>query len=143
MKKSIFNKIISALAIWGAICLILLIFHIVTTLLKPSREHLEFWHEKTRTVFSDLELGLTKAEVAQIAKRQTWPEEMIDVRDTRICLWTPMEFLAGNWVIFLDFNGDKLVSAKVRTSSNPNAQIWPLEAPPDLIQENQEKKNKM
>lgn len=134
MRKSVFNMIVYGLAIWGAMCLFFLLFHIiVATLLKPSREHLEFWHEKTRALFSDLELGSTKDEVLQIIQKHSWPENQVYIKQSEVRLCTPPEFLAGNWQIFLGFDRDKLVSAKVRTSSAPNARVWPLGAPPDLI----------
>lgn len=134
MRKSVFNMIVYGLAIWGAMCLFFLLFHIiVATFLKPSREHLEFWHEKTRAVFSDLELGSTKDEVLQIIQEHSWPENQVSIKQSMVVLYTPLEIMGGNWLIFLGFDRDKLVSAKVRTSSAPKGRLWPLGAPRDLI----------
>ena len=135
MRKSVFNKIVYGLAVWGTFCLLFVLFHIIgEAFFKPSREHLEFWHEKTRAVFSDLELGSTKDEVLQIIQKHSWPEDQVSIKQSEVVLYTPPEWLAGNWWIFLGFDRDKLVSAKVRTSADPNARLWPLGAPRDLIQ---------
>jgi hypothetical protein len=134
MRKSVFNKIVYGLAVWGAFCLLFVVFHIIgEVFFEPSREHLEFWHEKTRAVFSDLELGFTKDEVLQIIQKHSWPEDQVSIKQSEVVLYTPFEWLASNWWISLGFDRDKLVSAKVRTNANPDARIWPLGAPRDLI----------
>ena len=134
MRKTVFSMIVYGLAAWGAFCLLFVAFHIIgEVFFEPSREHLEFWHEKTRAVFSDLELGSTKDEALEIIQNHSWPEDQVFIKQSEIRLCTPPEWLARNWWIFLGFDRDKLVSAKVRTSANPNARLWPLGAPPDLI----------
>ena len=144
MKKTVFNKIVYGFAVWGAFCLLFVAFHIIgEAFFDPSREHVEFWHEKTRAVFSDLELGSTKDEVLEIIEKHSWPENQVSIQESMIVLRTPFEWVARNWWLLLGFEGDKLVSAKVRTESTPSVDIWPLGAPRDLVQPlNEREENK-
>jgi hypothetical protein len=92
----------------------------------------EFWHKKVKVVFGDVKAGFTKEQVLEAARAHNWPNNLIDVQDTEVGLFTPFEFPASNWIIIFHFSDGKLAYAKVRREAGPNSPYRPEGAPEDI-----------
>ena len=100
-----------------------------------TRAERDLWRARSRSIIAELRLGMQLGQVLEIAHRQSWPEDRIWEKGTRMILSSPTEFGASNWVIVLGFSEEKLSSVRVRTedSISDDPLYRPDDAPEDIF----------
>ncbi len=109
------------------------VFHKVGTAITNKPGQREFWHAKVNSLFNEIKPGMTREKVTEIIKAQSWPKEMIYADESEIRLRTPFEWLAKNWIVYLEFSEDKLAGARVREESTPAYKHKLSDAPNDIV----------
>jgi len=103
-----------------------------------TKSQRELWRNKTRSVISDLRLGMSERDVRDVLRKNNygpqnkygWPVDgSADEGEMR--LRTPVEMGANNWLTILTFEDGYLAAIKVRTEDS--ILYRPEDAPPDIV----------
>ena len=88
--------------------------------------------QELATYYAQVKLGTTKEEAARVFSSNDFRRvRLVEVSDDLGLLQTPLEWGAGNWVLRLEFDKQRLVAAKVRL--HDDASIRPASGPRDKI----------
>jgi hypothetical protein len=105
----------------------------VRYMIGDTTERRTLWHDKSRALIADTSPGLSREQVAKIAKEHGFSENQIYRLGSEIYVHTPGEFGATNWVIRFGFSDNRLTYIKVRTDDNIDPEHKPKDAPEDIF----------
>jgi hypothetical protein len=91
-------------------------------------------------IYNNLELGKTKTDVKNFCKVKTENNSLLKLYNNNSDKWivhSPSEFGATNWVLWLEFSSDLLVSVKIRLADSER--FKPQDSPPDKTLEQKDK----
>lgn len=93
----------------------------------------ERYRGEVRTLYENLKLEMTKEQVQHEMASGKYPD--LDFhRENELWLGSaPLEFGAGNWVLAIEFQGDRVSAVRVRKGDGLQEFHHPVEAPPDKV----------
>ena len=95
--------------------------------------HRARYRGEVRTLYENLHPGMTMEQVRHEMDSGKYPH--LDFRrDGQLWLGSaPYEFGAGNWVLAIEFEGDRVSAVRVRKGDGLQDFHHPVEAPPDKV----------
>jgi len=96
-------------------------------------EKRQLWRDRSKALIADMEPGLSREQIINIAQKHGFPKEWAHERDSEMYVGTPGELGATNWVIRFGFSKDKLIYVKVRTDDDIVSKYKPKDAPDDIF----------
>jgi len=95
--------------------------------------HRERYRGEVRTLYENLQPGMTKEQVRREMDSGKYPHLDFD-RDRELWLGSaPLEFGAGNWVLAIEFRGDQVAAVRVPKGDGLQEFHHPVEAPQDKV----------
>jgi hypothetical protein len=94
--------------------------------------HRERNRSEVLALYHALAPGMTREQVSQITAGTAYPH--LTIRRASAQLWSaeaPLEFGAGNWILWMEFEGEQLHAIRVRTADGLHDH--PPEAPEDRV----------
>jgi hypothetical protein len=93
----------------------------------------EQYRGQVRALYDTLQLGISRQHVRQEMDREKYPD--LDFH-TDGDLWlasAPLQFGAGNWVVAVEFEGDRVTAIRIRTGDGLQEFHRPAGAPRDKM----------
>ena len=95
--------------------------------------HRERYRGQVRTLYENLQPEMTKEQVRRELDSDNYPHLGFRREGQLWLASAPLEFGAGNWVLAIEFQDDRVSSVRVRKGDGLQGVHHPVQAPPDKV----------